>query len=46
MLQHAILQIATIIHSPNENYRLDHFYKGIETIIAFYQHFAKGGEIA
>ena len=28
------------IHSPNENYRLDHFYKGIETIIAFYQHFA------
>ena len=29
------------IHSPNENYRLDHFYKGIETIIAFYQHFAK-----
>jgi acetylornithine deacetylase/succinyl-diaminopimelate desuccinylase-like protein len=34
------------IHSPNENYRLDHFYKGIETIIAFYQHFAKGGEIA
>ena len=34
------------IHSPNESYRLDHFYKGIETIIAFYQHFAKGGEIA
>ena len=34
------------IHSPNENYRLDHFYKGIETIIAFYQHFAKGGELA
>ena len=29
------------IHSPNENYRLDHFYKGIETIIAFYQHFAE-----
>lgn len=29
------------IHSPNENYRLDHFYKGIETIIAFYQHFAQ-----
>ena len=29
------------IHSPNENYRLDHFYKGIETIIAFYKHFAK-----
>ena len=34
------------IHSPNENYRLDHFYKGIETIIAFYQHFAKGDSIA
>ena len=34
------------IHSPNENYRVDHFYKGIETIIAFYQHYAKGGEIA
>ena len=32
------------IHSPNENYRLDHFYKGIETIIAFYQHFAKKTE--
>ena len=30
------------IHSPNENYRLDHFYKGIETIIAFYKHFADG----
>lgn len=29
------------IHSPNENYRLDHFFKGIETIIAFYQYFAK-----
>ena len=29
------------IHSPNENYRVDHFYKGIETIIAFYQHFAE-----
>lgn len=29
------------IHSPNENYRIDHFYKGIETIIAFYKHYAK-----
>ena len=29
------------IHSPNENYRLDHFFKGIETIVQFYQHFAK-----
>jgi acetylornithine deacetylase/succinyl-diaminopimelate desuccinylase-like protein len=28
------------IHSPNENYRLDHFYKGIETIVRFYQHYA------
>ena len=29
------------IHSPNENYRLDHFFKGIETIVQFYQHYAK-----
>lgn len=29
------------IHSPNENYPVSHFYKGIETITAFYQHFAK-----
>jgi acetylornithine deacetylase/succinyl-diaminopimelate desuccinylase-like protein len=29
------------IHSPNENYPLDNFYKGIETIAAFYKHFAK-----
>lgn len=29
------------IHSPNENYRLDHFFKGIETIVAFYQHFVE-----
>lgn len=29
------------IHSPNESYRVDHFYKGIETIIAFYQHYAE-----
>lgn len=34
------------IHSPNENYRLDHFYKGIETIIAFYQHFADNTAVA
>ncbi len=27
------------IHSPNENYPLENFYKGIETIVAFYQHF-------
>jgi acetylornithine deacetylase/succinyl-diaminopimelate desuccinylase-like protein len=29
------------IHSPNENYPLDNFYKGIETIAAFYGHFAR-----
>lgn len=29
------------IHSPNENYPVSHFYKGIETIVAFYQYFAK-----
>jgi acetylornithine deacetylase/succinyl-diaminopimelate desuccinylase-like protein len=28
------------IHSPNESYGLDQFYKGIETIIQFYKHFA------
>lgn len=29
------------IHSPNENYSLDCFYKGIETIPYFYKEFAK-----
>ena len=29
------------IHSPNENYPLNHFYKGIETIIWFYHYFAE-----
>ena len=29
------------IHAPNENYRLDRFYKGIETAVAFFQHYAK-----
>lgn len=29
------------IHSPNENYPLHNFYKGIETIAAFYIHFAQ-----
>jgi acetylornithine deacetylase/succinyl-diaminopimelate desuccinylase-like protein len=29
------------IHSPNENYRLENFYNGIETIIRFYDHFSK-----
>jgi len=28
------------IHSPNESYGLFNFYKGIETIILFYKHFA------
>jgi len=28
-------------HSPNENYPLEHFYKGIETISRFDQYFAK-----
>jgi len=28
------------IHSPNENYPLDNFYKGIETIAAFYKYFS------
>ncbi len=27
------------IHSPNENFMLDQFYKGIETIVYFYQFF-------
>lgn len=29
------------IHSPNENYRVDNFYNGIETIIRFYEHYSK-----
>ncbi len=29
------------IHSPNESYGLDQFYKGIETITAFYRHLAE-----
>ena len=29
------------IHSPNENYPLFNFYKGIETIVHFYKHFAE-----
>ena len=28
------------IHSPNENYPLENFYKGIETITAFYKYFS------
>jgi acetylornithine deacetylase/succinyl-diaminopimelate desuccinylase-like protein len=29
------------IHSPNENYRLDHFFKGIETIPYFFKYFTE-----
>lgn len=29
------------IHSPNENYKVDHFFKGIETITHFYHNFAE-----
>ena len=29
------------IHSPNESFGLDQFYKGIDTIIRFYKHFAE-----
>jgi acetylornithine deacetylase/succinyl-diaminopimelate desuccinylase-like protein len=32
---------ADAIHSPNENYPLDNFYKGIETIPYFYKYFAE-----
>ena len=29
------------IHSPNESYGLDQFYKGVETIPLFYKYFAE-----
>jgi len=29
------------IHSPNESYKLEHFYKGIETVAHFYKFFGK-----
>lgn len=29
------------IHSPNESYGLENFYRGIETIALFYKHFAE-----
>ncbi len=29
------------IHAPNEHFHLSHFFKGIETVIAFYRHFTK-----
>ena len=32
------------IHSPNENYPLDQFYSGIETIIHFYEEYAKSNQ--
>ncbi|MFP3859652.1 MAG: dipeptidase [Bacteroidales bacterium] len=30
-----------VIHSPNENYPLEQFYNGIETITYFYEHYAE-----
>lgn len=30
-----------VIHSPNENFGLDNFYKGIETIPYFFKHYAE-----
>jgi acetylornithine deacetylase/succinyl-diaminopimelate desuccinylase-like protein len=32
---------ADAIHSPNENYPLEQFYNGIETIVHFYEEYAK-----
>ena len=29
------------IHSPNESYGLDNFFRGIETITLFYKYFAE-----
>jgi acetylornithine deacetylase/succinyl-diaminopimelate desuccinylase-like protein len=29
------------IHSPNESYGVENFYKGIQTIVKFYDYFAK-----
>ena len=29
------------IHSPNENYPLENFYQGIETIPLFYRYFSE-----
>lgn len=29
------------IHSPNEHYGLTNFFRGIETIVAFYRHYAR-----
>lgn len=30
-----------LIHSPNEHYGIDNYFLGIETIVAFYKHYAK-----
>ena len=30
------------IHSPNEHYGVENFMRGIETIVAFYQHYSRG----
>ena len=32
------------IHSPNESYGLDNFYRGIETITLFYKYFAEASK--
>jgi len=29
------------IHSPNESYKLEHFFKGIETIVWFFKYFGE-----
>lgn len=29
------------IHAPNENYRIDRFLKGIETAVAYFQHYGR-----
>ena len=29
------------IHAPNENYRIDRFFKGIETAVAYFKHYGK-----
>jgi acetylornithine deacetylase/succinyl-diaminopimelate desuccinylase-like protein len=33
------------IHSPNENFPLDQFFKGIETIVYFYRYFAEESRV-
>ncbi len=29
------------VHAPDEHFHLDHFFKGMTTVIAFYQHFVR-----